>query len=67
MTVNSDDPTFFGASLLDEFELCRTAFGFTLRELAVLAEHAASAAFVDGAARARLEARVRSGWGRLAG
>ena len=49
VTVNSDDPTFFGASVLDEYELCLTAFGFTPRELAVLAEHAAGAAFLDSA------------------
>jgi adenosine deaminase len=66
VTVNSDDPTFFGASLLDEYELCRTAFGFTPRELGVLAEHAASAAFLDPAARAQLAARVRAGWSALA-
>ena len=66
VTINSDDPTFFGATLLDEYELCRTAFGFTLRELATLAAHAASAAFLDAVARARLEARVRAGWAELA-
>ena len=65
VTVNSDDPTFFGASILDELELCHTAFGFTPRELGVMAEHAAGAAFLDAAARARLEARIRSGWARL--
>src|SRR5262249_29896709 len=67
VTVNSDDPTFFGASILDEYELCHTAFGFTLRELAVLAGHAASAAFLGAAERARLETRVRAGWARLTG
>jgi adenosine deaminase len=67
VTVNSDDPTFFGASVLDEYELCHTAFGFTPRELGALAGHAASAAFLDPAARSRLEARVRSGWGLLGG
>ncbi len=67
VTVNSDDPTFFGASVLDEYELCHTAFGFTPRELGVLAEHAAGAAFLDAAGRARLAARVRSGWSGLAG
>jgi adenosine deaminase len=67
VTVNSDDPTFFGASVLDEFELCLTTLGFAPRELAVLAEHAAGAAFLEDAARERLRARVRSGWARLAG
>lgn len=67
VTVNSDDPTFFGASLLDELELCLTTLGFAPRELAVLAEHAAGAAFLEDAARERLRARVRSGWAGLAG
>ena len=66
VTINSDDPTFFGATILDEYELCQTVFGFTPRELAALAEHAASAAFLDTSARARLEARVREGWAGLA-
>ena len=62
VTVNSDDPTFFGASVLDELELCLTTLGFAPRDLAVLAEHAAAAAFLDDAAREHLRARVRSGW-----
>jgi adenosine deaminase len=67
VTVNSDDPTFFGASVLDELELCLTTLGFTPGELAVLTEHAAGAAFLDAAGTARLLARVRSGWAGLAG
>jgi adenosine deaminase len=66
VTVNSDDPTFFGASLTDELWLCMTAFDFTPRELAGLAADAAQATFLDGAARARLTERVRSGWAALA-
>jgi adenosine deaminase len=67
VTVNSDDPRFFGATVLDERELCLTTLGFTPPDLAVLTEHAAGAAFLDAAARARLRTRVRSGWARLAG
>jgi hypothetical protein len=43
-----------------------TAFSFTPRELASVAEHTAQATFLDGAARARLAERVRSGWAALA-
>jgi adenosine deaminase len=67
VTVNSDDPTFFGASVTDELLLCLTTLGFSPRELAVMAEHAAQAAFLGGAAREQLQARVRSGWAPLAG
>jgi adenosine deaminase len=62
VTVNSDDPTFFGATVLDELVRCATALGFTGSELARMAVHAAEAAFLDGPARARLAARVRAGW-----
>jgi adenosine deaminase len=62
VTVNSDDPTFFGASVLDELLLCVTMLGFGPADLAVLTEHAAGAAFLEDAARERLRGRVRSGW-----
>jgi adenosine deaminase len=65
VTVNSDDPTFFGASVLDELRLCVTTLGFAPADLAVLTEHAARAAFLEDAARERLRARVRSGWARF--
>jgi len=67
VTVNSDDPTFFGASVLDELELCLTTLGFAPGELAVLTANAADAAFLDATARERLRARIRSGWASLAG
>ena len=65
VTVNSDDPTFFGASVVDELVLCVSTLGFAPRELAVLAGHAAAAAFLPEPARARLLARVRAGWARV--
>ena len=67
VTVNSDDPTFFGASVLDELELCLTTLGFAPGERAVLTTYAADGAFLEGAARERLRSRVRSGWAVLAG
>jgi adenosine deaminase len=62
VTVNSDDPTFFGTTLLDELELCVTALGFAPAELGTMAEHAARAAFLPPEARDRLVERVRAGW-----
>jgi adenosine deaminase len=61
-TVNSDDPTFFGATLLDELETCLTEFGLRPGQLAAMTEHAAAAAFLPEPARAALVARVRDGW-----
>jgi adenosine deaminase len=66
VTVNSDDPTFFGHGVTDELLLCHTAFGFTPRELALVTGNAVDAAFLDPVARAQLRARVRSGWADLA-
>jgi predicted amidohydrolase YtcJ len=65
VSLNSDDPTFFGADVLDEMEICVARLGVSLRELATMSEHAAAAAFVDGGTRAGLVARVREGWARL--
>jgi len=61
-TVNSDDPTFFGASLLDEYALCLTRLGLTPRTLARLAVNAAEAAFLPEPSRGRLVERVARGW-----
>lgn len=66
VTVNSDDPTFFGATLLDELELCVTTLGFEPAELGTMAEHAARAAFLPAEARDRLVERVRTGWRSIA-
>jgi len=65
VTLNSDDPTFFGNDLLDEMELCLARLGVGLRELAAMSENAAAATFLDEAARARLVDRVRAGWSGL--
>jgi adenosine deaminase len=37
VTLNADDPHFFGVSLLDEYELCRTALGLDDQTLAAIA------------------------------
>jgi adenosine deaminase len=66
VTVSSDDPTFFGVSLVDELALCVTALGFAPRDLATLTEHAARAAFLPGPEREALVARVRAGWAGIA-
>jgi adenosine deaminase len=62
VTVNSDDPTFFGATLLDELELCVNTLGFKPAQLGTMSEHAARAAFLPPAARDGLVERVRAGW-----
>jgi len=37
VSVNADDPLFFGSSLLEEYELCRSAFGLDDAALAQIA------------------------------
>jgi adenosine deaminase len=66
VTVNSDDPTFFGVTLVDELEICLTRLGFGPADVASMAVHAAEAAFLPDSARVGLVARVREGWRRLA-
>jgi aminodeoxyfutalosine deaminase len=46
VTLNSDDPPMFGASLLDEFTLARSHFGFSLDQLRELAANAVEASFL---------------------
>jgi adenosine deaminase len=62
VSVHSDDPTFFGATLVDEYVRCVTDLGFAPAELATLAANAAAAAFLPDEARGHLVARVRDGW-----
>jgi adenosine deaminase len=62
VTVNSDDPTFFGTTLVDELEICLTRLSFAPAEVAIMTEQAAAAAFLPDAARAALVTRVREGW-----
>lgn len=45
VTLNSDDPAFFGASLLDEYENVSANLGFSRSELVKLAENSFKASF----------------------
>jgi adenosine deaminase/aminodeoxyfutalosine deaminase len=46
VTLNSDDPPMFGASLLDEYTLAHSHFGFTLDQLRELAANSVEASFL---------------------
>ncbi|HMA36206.1 MAG TPA: adenosine deaminase [Chloroflexia bacterium] len=56
LTINSDDPPMFGTTLLDEYRLAVTHFGFTPAELAQVSRTAIGAALLPAADRARLVA-----------
>ncbi|MFD2237903.1 adenosine deaminase [Aureimonas populi] len=57
LTVNSDDPPFFGTDLAREYALARKA-GFTAPERLALTRNAIEAAFVDEETRRRLLERL---------
>jgi adenosine deaminase len=46
VTLNTDDPTFFGTTLNDEYRLAARVFGFDAGELATLALNGARATFL---------------------
>jgi adenosine deaminase len=47
VTVNSDDPPYFGGTILDNFTACRAALGLTRDDLLALSRNAFEAAFVS--------------------
>jgi adenosine deaminase/aminodeoxyfutalosine deaminase len=52
VTVNSDDPAFFGSDLANEFLLAHTEQGFTRDELRQLAANSIQASFLPDSAKA---------------
>jgi adenosine deaminase len=58
VTVNSDDPSYFGGYVEDNFQGLRTALGLTDGQLVLLARNSFLASFVDDARRAELLAEL---------
>jgi adenosine deaminase/aminodeoxyfutalosine deaminase len=58
VTLNSDDPPMFGASLLDEYTLAHSHFGFTLDQLRELAANSVEASFLPPTRKLALLARI---------
>ncbi|MDX3929941.1 MAG: adenosine deaminase [Shinella sp.] len=58
VTLNSDDPPFFGTSLEKEYEAASSVMGFADDELDQMTRNALHAAFVDEETRSRLLALV---------
>lgn len=56
VTVNSDDPAYFGGYLDDNVSAVRAALGLTDAEVRTLALHSIAASFADDAEKARLAA-----------
>jgi adenosine deaminase/aminodeoxyfutalosine deaminase len=63
VTLNSDDPPFFGANLLDEYLLAHQRFGFPLDALRELAANSVEASFLPPERKLALLGEVeRYGW-----
>ena len=63
VTLNSDDPPFFGANLLDEYELAHHDFEFPLDQLRELAANSFEASFLGPERKLKMLAEVeRYSW-----
>jgi adenosine deaminase/aminodeoxyfutalosine deaminase len=63
VTLNSDDPPFFGANLLDEYLLAHRNFEFPLDQLRELAANSIEASFLSPERKLALLGEVeRYGW-----
>jgi adenosine deaminase len=58
ITLGSDDPPYFGASIGGEYAVCRERFGFTDDELSEITSTAIDAAFCDDGLKQRLKQTV---------
>ncbi|MBA3821168.1 MAG: adenosine deaminase [Deltaproteobacteria bacterium] len=60
MTINSDDPAYFGGYIADNYRAVATAQGLTPDELVRVAENAVRASFLPATAKTAMLARVRT-------
>jgi adenine deaminase len=60
VTLNSDDPAYFGGYVNDNFIQCRQIFGLTTEDVVALARNSLSAAFTSPAEKTRHLARLDS-------
>jgi adenosine deaminase len=58
VTLGSDDPPYFGATLAGEYEVCASEFGFGPDDLRDITHTAIDAAFCDEDLRSALHARI---------
>ncbi len=58
VTINSDDPHFFGTTLCREYEIAADLLGLDEQGIAQLAREAVSASFLDDADKSRLGAEI---------
>ena len=58
VTVNSDDPSYFGGYIADNYRALEHGLGLTHADLAVLAGNSIEASFLDDEAKAMLSAEI---------
>lgn len=58
ITLNSDDPAYFGADIADEYERNAAAHGFSRTTLLQFTRNAVDAAFCDNETKAKLLAKI---------
>jgi len=59
VTINSDDPAYFGGYIGENYRATAAALELTVSELALTAEHAVRASFLPATAKTALLARIR--------
>ena len=60
VTINSDDPAYFGGYIADNYRATAEALDLTAAELVTVAENAARASFLPAGPKASLLAQIRS-------
>ena len=60
VTINSDDPAYFGGYIAENYRATAAALGLTAAELVTLAENAVRASFLPATAKAALLGRIRN-------
>lgn len=62
VVVNTDDPTFFNCTIIDEFWLLHTKLKFTMNEIKQIIINGFTASFLTDAEKAAYVARVETAW-----
>jgi len=62
VVINTDDPTFFNCTIIDEFWLLHTKLKFTMDEIKQLVINSFAASFLDAQQKADYIAQVNAAW-----
>jgi adenosine deaminase len=65
LTVNSDDPAFFGTDMNNEYEQLQEVLGFTIQELFRISLNAVESSFVDVEAKQQMRREFHNDYSRI--